>query len=67
MFSYLVLPFGIVLFSSARRYFDNITNPIMENMPWEKYRAWLILFGKEDNKKSQKEFVKFIEEQKIAT
>lgn len=48
-------------------YFDNITNPIMENMPWEKYRAWLILFGKEDNKKSQKEFVKFIEEHQIAT
>ena len=48
-------------------YFDNIANPIMEKMPWEKYRAWLTLFGKEDNKKSQKEFMKFIEEQKIAT
>jgi hypothetical protein len=39
----------------------------MEKMPWEKYRAWLTLFGKEDNKKSQKEFMKSIEEQKIAT
>ena len=48
-------------------YFDNIANPIIEKMPWEKYRAWLTLFGKEDNKKSQKEFMKFIEEQKIAT
>lgn len=48
-------------------YFDNIANPISENMPWEKYRAWLILFGKEDSKKSQKEFMKFIEEHRIAT
>ena len=48
-------------------YFDNIANPIMENMPWEKYRAWLTLFGKKDNKKSQKEFMKFIEEHRITT
>lgn len=48
-------------------YFDNIANPISENMPWEKYRAWLILFGKEDSKKNQKEFMKFIDEHRIAT
>lgn len=48
-------------------YFDNIANPVMENMPWEKYRAWLILFGREDSKKNQKEFVKFIEAHHIPT
>ena len=48
-------------------YFDNIANPIMENMPWEKYRAWLSLFDRKDSKKSQKDFVKFMEEHNIAT
>ncbi len=45
-------------------FFDNIVNAA-SNMPWKKYRAWLILFDKEDSIKNQEEFLKFAEDNKI--
>lgn len=49
-------------------YFDSIiANPLIANMPWVKYRAWLILFGREDSKNSQEDFIAFMAEYHIVT
>lgn len=49
----------IAVDNTVDNFFNNIVNAA-DDIPWEKYRAWLTLFGKEDCKKSQNEFLEFM-------
>ena len=42
-------------------YFENIIEPMSENFDKGKYQAWLILFEKEDNRESKKDFIQFMQ------
>lgn len=45
-------------------YFEKVLGTTNENIDTQKYKAWLILFEKSDNKESLDEFKKFIQHEK---